>query len=283
MPARAFCLIQSAVWYRRDAFEAGMKACGYSLEGDRHIGTVRATDLLVIWNRYGRGDSLARQFELVGAAVIVAENGYVGASENAYAKPFASVDQRPETHLYALALNHHNGAGRWHIGEPGRWRDQGIAVRPWREDGEHVLVLPQRGIGPAGVAMPRDWPQSAVRRLQAMTSRPVRLRGHPGNEPAVEPLEADLDGAWAAVTWGSGAALKAICAGVPTFCDWRQWIGSPAASVLRDSVEAPMRCHDCRERMLNRLAWAQSTVAEIATGEPIRRLLELHGQRGQAA
>jgi len=276
-------LIQSAVHYRRDAFELGLKACGFSLEGERHIGTVRPNDLLVIWNRYGRGDSFARQFEQVGAAVIVAENGYLGASENAYAKPFATKEQTPESHLYALALNHHNGAGRWYIGDAGRWREHGIEVKPWRTDGEHVLVLPQRGIGPSGVAMPREWSALVAGRLRAMTKRPVRVRAHPGNEPAHRPLQADLEACWCVVTWGSGAAIKAVCTGVPAFCDWRQWIGSPAASVLGDNVEAPMRCDDCRHRMLDRLAWAQHTVAEIATGEPIRRLLELHRERAKAA
>lgn len=283
MRARAFLLLQSAVHYRRDAFEAGLKACGFSLEGERHIGTVRPSDLLVIWNRYGGGESLARQFEEASAAVIVAENGIIGASENEYAKQFATKTQEPESHLYTVALNYHNGGGRWWIGGPGRWREQGIELKPWRTDGTHVLLLGQRGFGHPRVAPPRDWAQSAARRLHAMTSRPVRVRDHPGNEPAQRPLEADLEGCWCVVTWGSGAAIKAICAGVPVFSDWRQWVGAPAASMLSDSVEAPMRCDGCRERMLDRLAWLQHTVAEIATGEPIRRLVRLHKEYAEAA
>ena len=283
MRPRAFCLIQSAVHYRRDAFEVGLKARGFSLEGGRHIGVIRPSDLLVIWNRYGRGDDLASQFEKAGSAVIVVENGYIGASENAYAKQFATKEQRPDSHLYTLSLNHHNGAGTWWIGWPDRWRQQGIEVKPWRTAGEHVLILPQRGIGPAGVAMPQDWPEKTLQRLRTLTKRSVRVRAHPGNEPAQRPLEADLEACWCAVTWGSGAAIKALCAGVPVFCDWRQWIGAPAASVLRDSVETPMRCDDCRTRMLDRLAWAQWTIAEIATGEPIRLLLERHATRAKAA
>jgi hypothetical protein len=276
---RAFVLIQSGPLYRRDAFECGLKACGCTIEGDQHVGVVRPSDVLICWNRYARGDSLAGQFEQAGAAVIVAENGYLGASENAYAKQFASVDMRPEAHLYALALNHHNGAGSWWIGAPGRWRTQGIVVSPWRQDGEHVLIVPQRGIGPAGVAMPKEWPQKTMRRLTAMTQREVRLRRHPGNSPAEKPLEADLDGAWCTVTWGSGAAIKAICAGVPVFTDWPKWIGAPAALPLSGAdIEMPLRDDAAREQMLDRLSWAQHTIAEITSGEPLRRLLSLHPQ-----
>ena len=38
-------------------------------------------------------------------------------------------------------------AAKWWIGGSGRWKDQGIRLRPWREDGEHILLLPQRGFG----------------------------------------------------------------------------------------------------------------------------------------
>lgn len=245
---------------------------------------MRPSDVLVIWNRYGRGDSVARQFEEAKAAVIVAENGYIGASENAYAKPFAHPRQDPSQHLYALALNHHNGAGQWPIGERGRWREQGIVVHPWKTTGDHVLILPQRGIGPAGVAMPKDWPQKVQARLRTMTQREVRLRSHPGNDPAKTPLQADLEGCWVAVTWGSGAAIKAICAGVPVFTDWEKWIGGPAASLLGDDgIEQPLRSDACRELMLDRLAWAQCQISEIQTGEPFRRLLALHQELQRAA
>src|SRR5687767_5093077 len=136
MRPRAFNLVRSEVHYRRDAINAGLKAVGYDLFSENQIGTPKPSDVLVIWNRYAGWDARARQFEAAGAAVVVVENGYIGRSENAYAKPYTTDVQEPENQLYALALNYHNGAGRWWIGEPGRWREQGIDIRPWREDGE---------------------------------------------------------------------------------------------------------------------------------------------------
>lgn len=274
---RAVCRIRAEPHYRSDAFRAGLHAAGFRLEPLVHA--PKATDVLVIWNRYGYEANLADAWERAGAAVIVAENGYLGHHEDAYAKPFnADGDQ-----LYALALNYHNGAGQWWIGAPGRWREQGIHVQPWRTNGEHVLVLGQRGIGPAGIAMPGDWLENARQRLQKATRRPIRIRAHPGNQPAKVPLLDDLRDIWAVVTWGSGAGLKAMCAGVPVFADFERWIGLPAARFGLDRIEVPM-CHDgARELMLDRLAWAQHTVAEIATGTPFRRLIDLHLSACEAA
>jgi hypothetical protein len=237
-------------------------------------------DVLVIWNRYGIGEDMARRFEAVGAVVVIAENGIIGASENAYAKQYdPNGDQ-----IYSLALNFHNGGGRWWIGEPDRWRQQGVEVRPWREDGEHILVLPQRGFGHSAVAPPANWVQSTVERLRKLTIRPIKVRAHPGNEPAGIPLEADLKGAWCCVTWGSGAGIKALCSGIPVYSEWGKWIGFPAAlpfGVIGRADVAPT--DDARQVMLDRLAWYQWTVPEIASGEPFRLLLRLHKTERRAA
>lgn len=273
---RAVCRIRPAPHYRSDAFQVGLRAAGFRLMS--HVHDVGPNDLLVIWNRYGYEEDLALAWERAGAAVVIAENGYIGHHENAYAKPYTvSGDQ-----LYALALNYHNGAGRWWVRAPGRWREQGIEVQPWRSDGDHIVVLGQRGIGPAGVAMAGDWVQKACQRLQEFTRRPIRVRAHPGNYPATTPLLSDLRGAWAVVTWGSGAALKAICAGIPAFAEFDRWIGMPCAKRGIEHLETPL-CHDgARELMLDRLAWSQWTVDEISSGEPFRRLMSLH-ERGAAA
>ena len=100
--------------------------------------------------------------------------------------------------------------------------------------GEEILVLPQRGFGPQEVAMPEGWVDTTVAAIKRKTSRPVRVRKHPGNHPPEIPIEHDLDNVWAVVTWGSSAAIKALAAGVPVFycfptVDWGRcgslWFG----------------------------------------------------------
>lgn len=102
------------------------------------------------------------------------ENGYLGIE-------FAG------ERWYAISKSQHNGAGSIPQGSPSRWDSLGVGIAPWRS-GREILVLPQRGIGPAGVAMPSGWLSDVAERLQGL---PYRVREHPGIRPCV-PLEDDL-------------------------------------------------------------------------------------------
>ena len=209
---RAFCLIRSQPHYRHDAFHSGLKACGYDVRTE-YPRDIKPDDMLVIWNRYGQKDEYARQFEAAGAKVLIAENGYVGSDKDGH-------------QLYALSRNFHNGGGSWHIGDEPRWKSQNIELKPWRDGGEEIIVLPQRGFGASEISQPQDWAETTATAIRRKTSRPVRVRNHPGNHPPAIPLEQDLENAWAVVVWASSAGIKALAHGVPVFysvsqVDWR--------------------------------------------------------------
>lgn len=254
---KAWLTVRTEPAWRRDAFASGLEAAGYRVTSNS-IEAPAPEDVIVTWNRQGSFHESACRFERAGAMVLVAENGYLGRE-----------DQRGGP-WYAIARNQHNGAGVWPVGDGSRWASWGIKLAPWRpiSDG-HVLVLPQRGIGPSGVAMPQGWAD----RLKIDTDRPVRVRAHPGRAE-IKPLDDDLSGAWCCVTWGSGAAIKALLAGIPVFHAMPDWIGGPAARLLERDVSEPFIGD--RLPMFERMAWAQWTLAEIAAGDPFRRLLNAH-------
>lgn len=252
---RYCCQIREQPHYRRDAFEAGLRAAGL-----KPAAGPSDCDLLIIWNRYGGWDTQASKVEKRGGVVVVAENGYLG-------------NELAGDRWYAISRSQHNGAGQWPDGGPWRWDSLGVELEPWRE-GKEIVVLPQRGIGPMGVAMPDRWERDAVERLAKMTRRPVRVRAHPGVNQCV-PLEEDLRNAHCVVTWGSGAAWKALRMGVPVFYDFDRWIGAPGAMPLRGAdIECPLRCDVARLRAFRRMAWAQWKLSEIQSGEAFRALLE---------
>lgn len=249
---RACCLLRPTPSYRPEVFRAGLVRLGFDVE-THYRRDPRPGDLLVLWNRGRSYEAVAQIYEAAGARVIVAENGYLGTDEDG-------------GKMFALALGQHNGAGRWHVGaEPRRT----FELRPWRAAGDHVLILPQRGIGCRGVAMPSGWLDSVKRRLGEVTRRPIRIRKHPGAAKS-DPWP-DLAGAHCAVTWGSGAAIKAIAAGIPVIHELASWIGAPAARLGIDHLE------DCylgdRSRMFHRLSWAQWSAREIDSGEALAYLL----------
>lgn len=244
---RALLLIRAAPHYRRDAFERGLAAAGFTVAPGNWKPT--PDDVVVIWNRYGSTHSEAMRFENAGAKVLVAENALVGTAN------------------YTLSLNYHNGAGWWHVGTEAR--PQGIALKPWRAKGSKILVLPQRGFGAPGVTQPDGWADDVVRRLRKITDRPIEVRPHPGN--VVPKPEPDWRDVHAVVTWGSGAGIKALVNGVPCFHEMPRWVGAPAARFGIDRIEHPWIGD--RGPMLHRLSWLQWSVDEIAAGVPFRHLL----------
>lgn len=232
---RAWLNLRYTVPERRAIFRQGLGSLGYHILEGIPTGHQHG-DIFVTWNRISGADAAGRQFEAAGLPVLVTENATWG-------NDFAG------RRWYTIARGHHNTAGRFPVGGPERWDSLGVDLAPWRTQGETV-ILPQRGIGPAGVAMPRGWGQQFK----------GRIRLHPGQRPCV-PLEQDLAKVGKAITWGSGAAVKALMWGIPVESHMPDWIAE------QDNTVAG------RLAMFRRLAWAQWTLEEIATGEPFRRLL----------
>ena len=229
---RAFLNLRHAVPARLAAFTAGLERCGYTV---LHETTTRPKqgDILVTWNRIREGQRAACAFEARGLPVLVTENASWG-------NDFAG------GHWYSLARDFHNTAGRFPYGGPERWDALGVDLMPWRTGGEEIVILPQRGIGPTGVAMPCGWENRACARTGG------RIRRHPGTRACV-PLQDDLAQARRVVTWGSGAAIKALLWGIPVDSDMPDWIG------WQDNTD------EGRLRMFQRLAWAQWRLEEIET------------------
>jgi len=221
---RALLNLRYTLPERRAAFESGLKRIG-------------DPEVFCTWNRIGAADRTAKEYEARGLPVIVAENA-------AWGNDFAG------KRWYSMALGMHNTAGRFPLGGSERFDRLGVDLAAWRTGGERV-VLPQRGIGPVGVAMPRDWPNNQV----------GRIRRHPGTSACI-PLEQDLSNAGEVVTWGSGAAIKALMWGIRIESHMPNWIGA------QDNTDSG------RLSMFRRLAWAQWTIDEIASGEPFERLLK---------
>lgn len=274
---KAYSLIRQAPPYRREAFESGLKACGFDVRAARPT-PQNPCDVFLIWNRYWDNDITATEHEKRGGRVLVAENGYLGMDWK---------DRR----RYALALHGHNGSGQWpSSGVPlpagaelgSRFAELGYALAPWRTQHsapstQHILVCPNRAFGMKGLAMPPNWANDVIRRLRMVTKRPIRLRAHPGNDVPKVPLERDLENCWAVVIWASSAGVHALRHGVPVICESPWWICKQAAGASLAQIENPPMDAAARLDAFQRLAWAQWHLEEITSGLAFRHLLQLKG------
>lgn len=260
-------MLRSEPWYRRQAFEQGLVNAGYQVvQGEPARGA--PGEVLCIWNRYGHWHDVATRFERDGGTVVVAENGYLGAGGTSPKFDVHPKGPQPH-HYYALGIGFHNGRGTWPTGGPERFEALGVDLKPWRTQGEHVLVCANRSFGVPPQVMPPDWAERCAERLRRQTKRPVRIRSHPGNDEPRRPLAVDLEGAWAVVIWSSSCGVHALAAGIPVYVEAPYWVmkGASASGPIDAPVMPERRPH------FERMAHAQWQLQEIETGEPFRRLL----------
>jgi hypothetical protein len=231
---RAFLNLRYTVPERREAFETGLKRCGYEVVAGNPT-SWGERDILVTWNRIGPIHEICNRFEADGKSVLVVENASFG-------NEFAG------DRWYHVAKSFHNTRGRFPVGDNSRWDNLRVDLAPWRGVDGETVVLPQRGIGPPQVAMPRGWKADG------------RVRRHPGRGASI-PLDVDLARASKVITWGSGAAIKALMLGIKVESHYPEWIGAQSNTI------------EDRLRMFRQLAWANWTMREISRGDPFKWLL----------
>lgn len=246
---------------------AGLKAAGFDARSGPPQQGAAPGDIMVCWNRYHDTHALAERFERAGGIVAVAENGYVGPGG-------VSPHQMQPREWYALAIGGHNGSGAWPAGDSSRWGALKVDLKPWRTEGKHILVCPNRSFGRPDLIMPLRWAEDVTARIAKVTKREIRIRPHPGNGAHRTPLSDDLRGAHACVIWSSSAGVQALISGVPVICEGPAWICKDAACPSWEHLARGGVYGGHRRRALERLAWAQWRVDEIATGAPFVHLLK---------
>lgn len=160
----------------------------------------------------------------------------------------------------------HGGKGK---SDGTRFAALGIELQPWR-DGEHIVVCPQsdhfmRDI----VRYHGNWLADALYDLHALTKRPIRIRPWSADKAKLgATLRAELEQAYALVTWTSAAAITAAVNGVRTVSMGHSAAG-PMSGKIFDIENLPT---PERENWCGVLADNQFTLAEMSGGEAWRML-----------
>lgn len=255
---RAFVLLRPDEHYRLESFVAAFERLGF----DTQVGQPRDTeltpdDVCLVWNRTARAQGSLEHCRRDGAALVVAENGY-------WRKRFA------------LALDGHNGSGRWFVGDDTRLDALEIDFQPERViPSSKVLIAAQRGIGSPRMASPHQHHVRVAKLLRAHGWQP-HVREHPGRHAPQTTLAADLEDAHALVVWSSNCATEALIRGVPVLYEAPCIVTEPACQRFSPTRVGMARIGD-RHAAFRRLSWAQWDMDEIADGLDL--LLQVHHGR----
>jgi hypothetical protein len=172
-----------------------------------------------------------------------------------------------------------------------RVRLLGLQVKPWKYDGEYILVCGQHDKSLQWKDMPSmsTWVHDTITFIRAQTDRPIIFRPHPRCPlPAIEhdfkgvkrqdpkqikdtydDFDMQFNNIWATVSWSSNPAIHSIINGVPAFTGPSSLAFDVAEQNLRN-IENPL--YGDRTQWLNDYAHTEYTIGEISQGIPLKHL-----------
>lgn len=178
------------------------------------------------------------------------------------------------------------------IVDPARWqqiqRDLDVPLRPWRTQGNHILICTQRqgGWSMKGLNV-MQWLNQTVDEIRKYSNRPIIVRAHPGDKQAknylsrdprwtisTNPgLKDDLHNAWAVITYNSSPGVAGAIEGIPVFVTDPQPQNSqafPVANTDLAQIEQPKTFE--RQTWAERLAMSHWNFAELTNGAAWRHI-----------
>ena len=172
-----------------------------------------------------------------------------------------------------------------------RASEQGLLLKPWKSDGQFILICGQHEKSLQWENMPRmsKWLMSIIDEIQSYTDLPIIFRSHPRcrleyietqykNVYRDDPRHIDgtyddynlnFNKAYAVVNWSSNPGPQAAIAGVPVFTGPSS-LAWPVANKSLSQINNPLKLD--RQQWLNDYAWTEFTIEEIASGLPLNRL-----------
>jgi hypothetical protein len=172
----------------------------------------------------------------------------------------------------------------------------GLVCKPWRSDGDFILICGQHDKSLQWQGMPRmsDWFMQTYREIRKHTDRPIVFRPHPRcrlehielglkhvirQEPrhvngTYDSFDMGFDDIHCTISYSSNPGIHSVIEGVPAFVSTHSLAYDVANDIdfLHD-IENPLMPD--RQQWLNDYAWTEFTVEEISQGIPLKHLTSL--------
>ena len=168
-----------------------------------------------------------------------------------------------------------------------------LEVKPWRTDGEYILIAGQHDKSLQWQTMPRmsNWFLNTYDEIRKHTDRPIIFRPHPRcklehierglknvyrQEPrhvtnTYDDFDMGFDNVWTTISYSSNPGIHSIINGVPAFVSTHS-LAYPAGNDIDflHTIEQPLMPD--RTQWLNDYAHTEYTIEEIAAGLPLKNL-----------
>ena len=256
------------------AVVAGLKSLGYEINHVAQAGFREGDwmdcDLCVIYGMRHYGKRIIAEHERRGVPCIVIDLGYI-----------------------KRAMKSNDYDGYWQVSKGGlNWLPKEDDDKRWQaleldypkpKIGEYLLLCEQTPNDAShGMTLPElnKWMESAVKRCEDI-GIPYKKRRHPMNAFIPEnekpncPIEEDLEGAFAVYCHNSNVGNDALMAGIPVICDDDCEYDPIYKELAYTKIETDLNYPSGVNGYLNRLAYAQWTRHEIATGEALDYVLKM--------
>ena len=261
-----------------DAFANGAKSLGYDVAWNDPV-----SDVDVIWSVLWNGR--------------MAKNKDIWDRNLAQSKPTLVLEvggiKRGTT--WKVGLNGINRDAYFGPGDNDSTRSSslGLSVKPWRTNGEFILIAGQHEKSEQWRNQPRmsRWVMETIESIQAQTDRPILFRPHPRcrleaietqyknvyrQEPRQIPGSYDdfdmgFDNVYCTVSWTSNPGIHSVINGIPAYTSTSS-LAWPVSIKSLTNLDNPLLPD--RQQWLNDYAWTEFTVEEISQGLPLKRLTD---------
>jgi hypothetical protein len=166
-----------------------------------------------------------------------------------------------------------------------------LKVKPWRYDGDYILIAGQHDKSLQWQNMPRmsQWVMDTIENIQAHTDRPIIFRPHPRcrlesierqyknvyrQEPVhlsgtYDDFDMNFNNIYCTVSWTSNPGIHSVIEGVPAYTSTSSLAWDVSIKSLTNINNLPQ---PDRQQWLNDYAHTEWTVEEISQGIPLKHL-----------
>jgi hypothetical protein len=171
----------------------------------------------------------------------------------------------------------------------------GLVCKPWRSNGNFILIAGQHDKSLQWQDMPRmsNWFLQTYEEVRKYTDRPILFRPHPRcrlehierglknvirQEPrhvngTYDDFDMQFNNIWATVSYSSNPGIHSIISGVPSFVS-NSSLAYPVANDINNLQDIENPLMPDRTQWLNDYAHTEYTVQEIAQGLPLKQLTD---------